>query len=110
VLLVTLRGLRVRSGSEGCRSRSVAHGAARNVVLAEVLHVEGNVGGSVGEIVNAHVPRAAADLAVLDILLIAAASRIQRDLVDFSTIGAANGSPSFGGAVSEGELLIQIIV
>jgi hypothetical protein len=60
--------------------------------------------------VHFDLPRLATHLAILYILLMSAASGIQRNTADFATIGTAHLSRHFGGAVSQRELGIQIVV
>jgi hypothetical protein len=55
-------------------------------------------------------PGPTADLAVFDILLFTATSRIQTDLVDFAAIRTAYRRVGLGSAVSQRESLIQSIV
>jgi len=55
-------------------------------------------------------PRLAAHLAILDILLVGATSGIQRNTADFAAIGTTHIGRHLGGAVTQRELRIQIVV
>ena len=78
--------------------------------LAEIFHLDRDLGGPIGQIVHGYPPGPAADLAIFHILLLAPTAGIQRDLVDFSAVRAAYAGAGLDGAVAEGELLIQTIV
>jgi hypothetical protein len=60
--------------------------------------------------VDFDLPGLAAHLAILYILLMCAASGIQRNDAGFSTVGTAHFGRNFGGAVAQRELRIQIVV
>jgi hypothetical protein len=77
---------------------------------AQIFHLDRDLGSPIGLIVNGYPPWSAADLAILDILLLAPTAGIQCDLVDFAAVRAVYRGAGLDGAVAERELLIQIIV
>jgi hypothetical protein len=60
--------------------------------------------------VHSHLPWPATHLAILHVLLLVAATRIQRDFIDFPTVRTTHRRLYFSGAVAQREFLVEVIV
>src|SRR3954464_14608850 len=69
-----------------------------------------DVGVAVARIADVHQPGAAADLAVLDVLLIPPAARVEGDLVRLSAVWALDERLRLRIAVDEGELVVDAVL
>jgi hypothetical protein len=78
--------------------------------LGRVFRLDRHLGPAAGEIANRDPPGPAAHLAIFDILLFTAASRVEHDLVDFSAVGTPYLRADLGRAVAQRKFLIQLIV
>src|SRR4051812_23545077 len=75
-----------------------------------VRGLDADFGGAVGLVGDGHVPGAAADLAVLHVLLMRAAAGVQRDLYRLAAVRAGDGGRRVGGAVADGEGVLDRFV
>ena len=60
-------------------------------------------------VMHVHSPRLAAYLAIFHVILLFAATGIERDIVLFAAIRTDNGPGRVGGAVTERKLVVEVI-
>src|SRR4051812_33968747 len=63
---------------------------------------------SIPSVLHVHQDRTAADVAILDVLLLAATSGVERDFVRFATVRAIDVCLRLGGTIAKGEVGIEI--
>src|SRR4051812_33054648 len=105
---------------EVCDQGDVYSGAARRLLggprlslvrrgLVGVFRLDGDFGDT-SDIANGDLPGLATHRTVLDILLVGSAARIDPNLHAFTAIGTAHLSIEVGGAITQGEFLIQVVL
>src|SRR3954454_7999207 len=105
---------------EVCDQGDVYSGAARRLLggprlslvrrgLVGVFRLDGDFGDT-SDIADGDLPGPATHRTILDILLVGSATRIEPDLHTLPAVGAAPLGVEVGGAVTQGEFLIQVVL